>query len=151
GIRLSRWLGSVQIAVILLGLFALVVFLGTLMEHWYNTKIAQELVYKSWWFILLLALLAVNIFFAAAKKWPWKKHQTGFLITHVGLLTMLAGGILHAAAGTDATMTLIDTGDPDIQAMVRRMYGFVPQSSNQAVYSDVTSIRVRHTRPGADP
>src|SRR5262249_17742113 len=74
--RIARTLGSLQMAVILLGLFAAVVFLGTLVEHWYNTKIAQELVYRSWWFVFLLLLLAVNILFAAVKKWPWKKYQT---------------------------------------------------------------------------
>ncbi|HQR42065.1 MAG TPA: hypothetical protein PLX97_05260, partial [Gemmatales bacterium] len=42
------------------------------------------------------------------KKWPWKKHQTGFLITHVGLLTMLAGGVLNFAGGVDGTMSLVD-------------------------------------------
>src|SRR5437660_488391 len=62
-VRASRLLGSLQVAVIGLSLFAAFVMLGTLMEHWYNTKIAQELVYKSWWFIGLLFLLAVNIFF----------------------------------------------------------------------------------------
>ncbi|RDJ93785.1 hypothetical protein B4Q13_19495, partial [Lacticaseibacillus rhamnosus] len=91
-LRAARILGSLQLAVIGLSIFASSVMLGTLMEHWYSTKIAQELVYKAWWFIGLLLLLSCNIFFAAAKKWPWKKHQTGFVITHIGLLLMLFGG-----------------------------------------------------------
>jgi hypothetical protein len=151
GIRCARWLGSLQVAVILLGLFALMVLLGTLMEHWYSTKIAQELVYKSWWFVLLLFLLSVNIFFAAVKKWPWKKHQTGFLITHVGLLTMLAGGILNGLFGTDAGMQLQDTDDPEVRDMIARTLGHVPQSSGQVIYNDVSMIRVVQTTPGEDP
>src|SRR5262249_21808858 len=124
-VRMSRWLGSLQIAVILLSAFAAVLAIGTMVESWYSGHIAQELVYRAWWFTLLLFLLGINIFFAAAKKWPWKKHQTGFLITHVGLLTMLAGGILTSMAGTDAVMTLLDSPNGDPQGE----YPY-PQSSN---------------------
>jgi hypothetical protein len=155
GIRLARLLGSLQLAVILLSLFALTVFLGTLMEHWYTTKIAQTLVYKAWWFVFLLALLALNIFFAAIKKgdftklhWPWKKHQSGFLITHVGLLTMLAGGMWHWAAGTDAAMQLIDTQDPAVLNAYYKETGYMPQqASSTAVYSDAMRITVQEEDP----
>ncbi len=136
-VRISRWLGSLQVAVILLVLFAIALMLGVIVEQQFNAKTAGELVYRSWWFALLLLLLGVNIFFAAAKKWPWKKHQTGFLITHVGLLTMLAGGILNALGGTDAQMQLIDTDDPQIAR------GFLPQESNRILFTDVATLQVK--------
>jgi hypothetical protein len=65
-IQISKWLGSLQLAVILLIWFAAVLAIGTVVESWYNGRIAQELVYRTWWFFLLLGLLAINIFFAAA-------------------------------------------------------------------------------------
>jgi hypothetical protein len=142
-IRASKILGSLQLAVISLSLFASVVFLGTLMEHWYNTKIAQDLVYRSWWFIGLLFLLSVNIFFAAAKKWPWKKHQTGFVITHIGLLTMLAGGILNAWKGVDAQMAMIDTEDPSIKRLAASKFGTGSNADNSAIFSDTSQIFIR--------
>jgi hypothetical protein len=136
-VKMSRWLGSLQIAVTLLTLFATVLIIGTIVESWYDGKVAQQLVYRTWWFTVLLAFLGVNIFFAAAKKWPWKKHQTGFLITHAGLLTLVAGGLLNSLGGTDAQMPLVDTEDyeyfPD--------YG--PHSSNEMIDQDVSRIRVR--------
>lgn len=136
---LARWLGSLQVAVILLPLFAAVLFLGTLMESWYDRKIAQQLVYQTWWFIALLGLLGVNIFFAAVKKWPWKKHQTGFLITHVGLLTLVAGGVVNSLGGIDAMMVLVDAED----AKASR-YG--AHSTNWIIDRNVQTIRVQ--RPG---
>jgi hypothetical protein len=148
-IRLARVLGSLQLAVTLLSLFAAAVFLGTWMEHRYDTKIAQQLVYKAWWFVVLLLLLAVNICFAAVKKLPWKKHQAGFVITHVGLLTMLAGGVLHWTAGTDAQMQLIDTDDSGILSSFRRAYGHIAQSGRVAIDSTTSVLRVRER--GADP
>ena len=96
------------------------------------------MVYHSWWFTVVLALLAINIFFAAAKKWPWKKHQTGFVITHLGLLTLLAGGILNSMSGMDAQMQLIDTDDPQVLYRGRR----VPRSSTVARDNNVSTIAV---------
>jgi hypothetical protein len=113
--RVLHRLGSLQFAVVGLTLFGIVLALGTVVESWYSGKLAQELVYRSWWFALLIGFLGVNIFCAAAKKWPWKKYQTGFIITHVGLLMLVAGGILNALGGTDALMPVIDTDDAQIQ------------------------------------
>jgi hypothetical protein len=142
-VRVARWLGSLQIAVVLLLLFAVVLFLGTLMESWYDGKVAQQLIYQTWWFTLLLAFLSVNIFFAAAKKWPWKKHQTGFLITHAGLLTMLAGGILNSLGGTDAMMVVVDSDGPQ----ARR---FGEHTSRHIVDRGLARITVRRPHKNKD-
>lgn len=98
-------------AVLLLPAFAAVLALGTLVESVYDSKTAQQLVYQTWWFIALLGLLGLNIFCAAVKKRPWKKQQTGFLITHVGLLTLVTGGVFTSLGGVHGVMTLIDTDD----------------------------------------
>src|SRR5205807_3814681 len=99
GTAIARKVGSLQLAVIGLSLFAIVMILGTAVESNYTAAVAQDLVYGTWWFTLLLVVLGLNIFFAALKKWPWKKHQTGFLITHLGLITMVSGGVLTAFGG----------------------------------------------------
>jgi hypothetical protein len=144
-VRTSRWLGSLQIAVLGLTLFAVVLAIGTMVESWYSGRVAQELVYRTWWFAALLLLLGVNIFFAAAKKWPWKKHQTGFLITHLGLITMIAGGVLTSLSGVDSMMTLIDTENERYQ----RQLG-LPQASSQAIDRDESLIRVTRTIGGKE-
>ncbi len=164
-IRLSRLLGSLQLAVLLLMLFAMVLMVGTCVESWYSTRIAQELVYRTWWFTALLAFLWINIFFAAVKKgdfrnigqpppgptkgwwetlkywWPWKKHQTGFVITHLGLLTMVFGGLLNSLGGTDASLTLIDTG----QARYQTKTG-LPQVGDSAIDKDLSQIVVKRLK-----
>jgi hypothetical protein len=144
-IRISRWLGSLQIAVFLLIWFASVLAVGTVVESWYSGKVAQELVYRTWWFKLLLFLLGLNIFFAAAKKWPWKRHQTGFLITHVGLLLLVGGGVVTSFSGTDGLMSLVDTTQSDIQ----RKYG-LPHESSQAIVQDEATIRIRRVSSGKE-
>jgi hypothetical protein len=150
GIRAMHILGSLQLAVPLLILFALSVLLGTLMESWYTQKIAQELVYRSWWFVFLLFMLSLCIFFAAVKKWPWKRHQTGFVITHVGLLTMLAGGILNGLYGTDATLALVDTNDIGLQRSLSKRYGPVHQVSEHYSYNDINDVLIVNKTLGHD-
>jgi hypothetical protein len=144
-VRLARWLGSLQIAVVLLSLFAAVLAVGTVVESWYSDKVAKDLVYRTWWFVLLLFLLGVNIFFAAAKKWPWKKYQTGFLITHVGLLTMVAGGLLTGLGGTDTMLALIAT--PDTQK--QNEYG-MPQADRFVTDRESATIQVRYFKDGQE-
>src|SRR5438128_2346667 len=70
-IAVAHQFGSLQVAVFGLSVFAVVLMIGTMVESWYTGKIAQELVYRTWWFTLLLFVLGINIFFAAVKKWPW--------------------------------------------------------------------------------
>src|SRR5262245_40012126 len=88
-----RVLSSLQLAIGLLSLFTLCLIVATLLESAYSTKIAQDLIYRTWWFSLLLVFLAANVLGAALKKYPWKKSQTGFLITHSGLLVLVFGGL----------------------------------------------------------
>jgi ResB-like family len=114
--RLFSVFASLQLAVVLLSLFTACLAGATLLESRYSARIAQDLVYRAWWFALLLALLAGNVLCAALKKYPWKKYQTGFLITHAGLLVLVLGGLLTALFGVEGQMILIDTADPAIQA-----------------------------------
>jgi hypothetical protein len=146
--RVIRTLGSLKLAVFSLALFAVVLAVGTVVESKWSSKLAMELVYRTWWFTLLLALLATNILCAALKKmdwgnpprwqWPWKKHQTGFLITHVGLLTLVAGGLLNSFSGTDSLMPLVDSD----QVSTQNREG-APQTSNLMIDRDAGLIRVK--------
>ena len=113
--RFFHALASLKLAIVLLSLFTLCLILATLLESRDSAAIAAALVYHTWWFSLLLCLLAVNVLFAAVKKFPWKKHQTGFLITHAGLLVLLLGGLLTTLGGLDGKMLLIDTENTEIQ------------------------------------
>lgn len=138
-------------AVPLLSAFAFVLGLGTVVESWYSDRVAKELVYRAWWFDLLLLLLGVNIFFAAVKKWPWKRHQTGFLITHVGLLLLVTGGLFTAMGGTDTTMALVDNDDPGVQESVSQQVGSTtPQGSHEVISRETEILRVRERKDGRD-
>jgi len=81
---------------------AIALIFATFVEATFNTDVVQFYVYRSWWFGLIYGLLAVNIFCAASIRYPWKRHQTGFVITHIGLLMTLFSGVVSRSTGIDA-------------------------------------------------
>ena len=105
-----RFLASLKLAVILMVALASVLSVATVLEAKHGMMYAHWYVYKSSWFSVLLALLGVNIFFAAAVRFPWKRHQTGFVVTHAGLLVLLFGAIQSFLGGIEGQISLAEGG-----------------------------------------
>ncbi len=81
--RLLKFFGSLKLAVVVLSLLAVGMAAGTFLESRESSRVAAQVVYRSWWFNGLLALLAVNIGAAALTRWPWKRKACGVhVITH---------------------------------------------------------------------
>jgi hypothetical protein len=118
GARIFAVFASLRLAIVLLSLFTCCLAAATLIESRYDGRIAADLVYRAWWFVVLLAGLAANVLCAALKKYPWKRHQVGFLITHAGLLILLSGGVLTALGGVEGQMVLVDTSNQDLQQRI---------------------------------
>lgn len=111
-LRLYEFAASLSLAVILIASSAFALGLATFVEAAYGASAVHFYVYRTWWFELILVLLAVNIFCAAAIRYPWKRHQTGFVITHIGLLTLLLGAFIGRYKGIDAQVSVFE-GESD--------------------------------------
>jgi hypothetical protein len=107
-LRIYEFFASLQFAVFLIALLAIVLGGGTFVESAYGTEAVKFGVWNTWWFTLLNALLGVSVFCAAAIRYPWKRHQTGFVVTHVGLLVLLAGCLMSQRSGIDAQIPLLE-------------------------------------------
>src|SRR4051812_28544927 len=79
-----RFLSSLKLAVICLATLAATLAYGTWFNSQYGQTAVDEWVFRTRWFALLLAFLGMNVLCAALIRYPWKKRQTGFLITHAG-------------------------------------------------------------------
>src|SRR5271154_6630262 len=79
---------------------------GTIVESRYSTVVAKRFVYGTWWFAGFMVLLAVNLFCSALSRFPWKKYQTGFVVTHLGILIVLAGSLMTQQMGVDGQIVL---------------------------------------------
>lgn len=104
GLSPLRILGSLNFAVILLAGLALLLVVSTFIESRYGTAVAQRLVYQTGWFDAFLALLGVNITCSTLTRWPFKKKHTGFVITHTGILLVLAGSLLTRLLGAEGQL-----------------------------------------------
>src|SRR3954454_15925638 len=103
-----RFLASLKLAVISLSSLAASLAFATWFESTYGTTAAQDYVYRSTWFAVLLAFLATNILCAALIRYPWKKRQTGFVVTHAGLLVLIFGSYWSFRTADEGFVSMLE-------------------------------------------
>lgn len=104
--RLLSFCASLRLAVMVIVLLAVYLAVGTLYESRYGARAAQVMVYGSVSFVVVMALLALNVFSAAVVRFPWKRHQTGFVVTHLGIEVLLLGCLIGSARGFEGQQML---------------------------------------------
>ena len=124
-------LASLRLAVILIVVLAVVLSVATVLEAAKGRDLAQWYVYGSTWFIGLLGLLSANILAATLVRFPWKKNQIGFAITHAGLLVLLAGSIVTFVAGIEGSLSFVEGETADTVLLAdRSQFKVLRQGSN---------------------
>lgn len=107
---LFRFFASLKLAVFCLLSLAAVLATATALESLYGMRAAHMMVYGTLWFSGLLFLLGLNVLCAALSRYPWKKHQTGFVITHAGILIILLGSFATKQFGVDGNLPIYEKG-----------------------------------------
>ena len=103
-----HFLASVKLAVICIATLAMVLAAATIFESAYGIPASREYFYGHKAFAILLGFLATNIFCAATIRIPWKKRQTGFVVTHIGLLIILAGAFVSLRYGDEGQLGVVE-------------------------------------------
>ena len=103
-----RFLGSLNFAIFLIASLVIILIASTSLESKYGTPFAQKIFYQAGWFDVFLGLLAANIFCSALTRFPYKKKHTGFIVTHIGILILLAGCLMSSLWGVDGQMALLE-------------------------------------------
>ncbi len=111
--KIFKFISSIKLAVPLMLTVAFSVAYGTIVESRYNAEMAKMLVYQAWWFQILLCLLWINIFASTLSRIPYKIHHLGFVITHLGLLTLLFGSLVTAEYGIDGQLRVVENAAND--------------------------------------
>src|SRR5438876_4546466 len=109
---------SLKLAVVLLAVIIVAAIAGTIYESSFDAKVARAYVYGSPWFNVWLVLLGANLACSALSRWPWCKHHLAFLITHLGIITLLIGSLIGRILGIEGTMTLFKGEPPTNRLLV---------------------------------
>ncbi len=141
--RVFRFLSSVKLAVILLAVLIFATAVGTICESRFDAKVARAYVYEAPWFDAWMILLGVNLAAAAFSRYPWKKHHTGFVITHAGIITLLIGAVVGRIWGVEGTMTLFMGNEPSNRLVIDQQEVRIQEGDQASVFP----VGIQHRRP----
>lgn len=102
--KIFDFLSSLRLAVIIILALGIVASVGTIYEARYDADVAQKLVYRSVYMYAVMIALIVNLIAVMIDRWPWRKHHTGFVLAHIGIITLLVGSYVTQKTGLDGTM-----------------------------------------------
>jgi len=105
---LFRFFSSLKLAVCTLLTLSAVLAVATVLESIYGMRGSYILIYGTPWFAGLLGMLGFNVLCAAFSRFPWKKHQTGFVVTHAGIITLLVGSWMTQKYGVDGNLPVFE-------------------------------------------
>jgi nucleotide-binding universal stress UspA family protein len=110
-------LASVRLAVVTMAALGVACVAATFYEASHGTAAAQRAFYHSTWFALLLGMLAVSMALSALERYPWNRHQVGFVLAHAGVLLLLLGSVVSMYAGLDGRLALAEGETSDRLAL----------------------------------
>ena len=128
--RLLDLLCSLKVAVVCLALLMVLVLWGTLHQVEYGLWAAQQRFFYAWWFTLfgwlplpgaqlVMAVLFVNLLAATLRRIPFRLDHAGLVLTHLGLLLMLAGGWFTHRFADEAFLALQEGETSNVAASYR--------------------------------
>jgi ResB-like family len=128
--RVFSGLGSLRLAVVTMLTLGSTCAYATFYEMSHGTEAVQRDIYKTWWFALILLTLALNIFCVMMSRYPWKAHHAGFVLAHIGILTLLAGSLISLHYGLDSNMALYEGETTDrVTLLERSLQVALPESA----------------------
>ncbi|MCC5832976.1 MAG: hypothetical protein JJU12_08055 [Chlamydiales bacterium] len=128
---MRHFFGSVYFALILIAATLFFVVAGTFLESWSGSHLyAAYFTYQSPVFQLLIGLYFVNILTATLNRIPFKKRHIPFVITHIGLLMILAGVFCKSYFGVQGAMGIAEGSGSD-RILLPNSYALLVESSEK--------------------
>jgi hypothetical protein len=158
GGRIVAFFASLRLAVVVMLTLGSTCAFATFYEMEHGTPAVQRDIYQTPWFAFLLGLLGINVFSVMVSRWPWNKHQAGFLIAHVGILAILVGSVISLYRGLDSNMALAEGETSDrVRLLEKALHVSIPNLGAHGVFPVVFEKRSptperpqRYEIPGSD-
>jgi len=106
--RFLRFLGKVQFTTFLLLGGVVIMTIGTILESRGSREIAWSAVYGTAWFDAFLFLIGVNLLVAVINRFPIRRHQWPFVLTHFAIVILLAGAWVSHSFGFEGRMLILE-------------------------------------------
>ena len=101
-------LADLRIATVLLLVFAIETLVGTLLQAKIGIWGAQQLLFHNWFGVPLIGALAiVNLLCALCVRIRWKRHNTGLILLHIGLLSLLFSAGVGSLTSQSGSIELV--------------------------------------------
>jgi len=124
----SLWFAGLMLMLLLIGMACATVF-----ESQFGTEQALARFYGSWWFKLLLVLTGVSVAAALALRLPFNRRQLGFVLTHGGLLAVMAGAIATMVWGVNGQVAVGEGETVDAFQVRRDVLSLASRRDNSEV------------------
>lgn len=83
---------------------------------------------------VIVAMIFVNLLFKIIFKSPWKKHNAGIILTHIGAMLLLLGGLFTALYSSEGYMDLVESETSAIVSDYHdREFVIVNEETNEVV------------------
>jgi cytochrome c-type biogenesis protein CcsB len=102
--KISNFLFSSRLMVILILLFALSIAIATFIENDFGSQTARATIYNAWWFNLLLLAGIVNLAGTILKAQLYRKEKVSIFTFHLAFLLILVGAAITRFFGSEGYM-----------------------------------------------
>jgi hypothetical protein len=105
-LKFEKTIGGLKFGVSIIGIFCLMMIVGTFIESYYGTEFANRVLYKTFPFMFLQFCMFLSIYMATVIRLPTKKRLYGFYVIHTGLITIFVGSFVTWYSGIDGMIDL---------------------------------------------
>ncbi len=108
--KIFSFLFSFRLTVVLMLIFALSIGIATFVEDKYDTNTAQLIIYKAWWFELIIFLLVINFIGNLKFYKSFSIGKIGGLIFHLGFIILIIGAGITRYFAYEGNMHIREKG-----------------------------------------
>ena len=112
---------SMKSMVVLMIIFATSMAIATFVENDFGTATARTLIYNSWWFELIMILLAINLIGNIIRYRLYRKEKWAVFLFHIAFLIILIGAGITRYISYEGMMPIRE-GETSDQFMTEKTY-----------------------------
>lgn len=112
--KIWRFSTSFYLGIPVMIMITVLIMWGTIVESKFDAWTAEQLVYRSWMMFTVMGLLVYNLAIVMVDRLPWQKNHYPFLLVHIGIILLIAGGWVTQQFGMDGSMPIALSGQSNL-------------------------------------